>query len=100
MKTFLTLAFVFLLAGMTQAAKWEWVDNSSTETGFALETLQGGVWVEVATVGANVTTFQDALSEVVGRVRAFIQLADGTRIYSTYSNTAALLNAPVNVTVK
>jgi hypothetical protein len=37
-----------------------WMDNSNNETGFRIERATGaGAFVEIGTVGANVTIFQD-----------------------------------------
>ncbi len=54
-----------------------WQDNSNNENGFRIErkTGPGGVYTEIATVGANVTTYQDtgltANTEHCYRVRAY-----------------------------
>jgi len=53
-----------------------WTDNSSNETGFAIERRRsGGLWSQVTTVGAGVTTFRDGgrtqQITYVYRVRAF-----------------------------
>lgn len=52
-----------------------WADNSSNETGFKIERMtDGGSWSQVATVGANVTTYVDsglsAYTNYAYRVRA------------------------------
>jgi hypothetical protein len=65
-----------------------WTDNSSNEDGFKIERLQGSVWTQVATVGANVTSWQDAgltgNTTYTYRVRAYNSSGD-----SAYSNTAS-----------
>lgn len=94
------LAIVLLWASQAQANTLTWTDNSTDETGFAIEMLVKGVFQEVARVGANVVTYTDALTQGVYRVRAFITTAGDGDVFSTYSNTAAKLNAPVNLNVK
>lgn len=67
-----------------------WTDNSSNEDGFQIEVAPGttSVFTQIATVGANVTTFSNtglgAASTFTYRVRAFN--AGGN---SAYSNTIA-----------
>lgn len=78
-----------------------WTDNSNNETGFKIERrTESGTYIEIATVGANVTTYSDTgLSESTRyyyRVRAYNSAG-----YSNYSNEASsitLLNAPSNLT--
>lgn len=66
----------------------EWDDNSSNETGFKIERMQGdnGVWQQIATVGANVDTYLDsslpANTRFVYRVRAYNDAGN-----SGYSNS-------------
>jgi hypothetical protein len=66
-----------------------WTDNSGVETGFKIErkTGSGGTYSEIATVGAEVTTYNDTgLNESTAyfyRVRAFIGA-----VLSIYSNEA------------
>ena len=64
-----------------------WADNAGNEDGFKIERLDGGVWTQVATVGANVTSWQDtgraAATTYTYRVRAYNAAGD-----SAYSNTA------------
>jgi len=65
-----------------------WNDNSSNEDGFKIErSIDGAAYAEIATVGADTSTYQDATvvdSQVyVYRVRAFNAYG-----YSGYSNTA------------
>ena len=68
-----------------------WTDNASNEQGFRIERAansSGGPFAEIATVGANVTTYQDrglnAATAYWYRVRTF----NGAGV-SVYSNTAA-----------
>ncbi|MEX2142608.1 MAG: lamin tail domain-containing protein [Pirellulales bacterium] len=64
-----------------------WTDNSTGETGFKIERFQSGDFVQVATVGANETSYEQAnLQSSVNytyRVRAFNAAGD-----SPASNTA------------
>jgi hypothetical protein len=66
-----------------------WQDTSSNETGFRIERSANGSsgWAEIATVGANVTSYQNtglaASTAYYYRVRAYN--ANGN---SAYSNTA------------
>ncbi|MCI0590483.1 MAG: fibronectin type III domain-containing protein [Gammaproteobacteria bacterium] len=68
-----------------------WTDNSSNETRFKIERKTGprGKFVQIATVGANVTTYQNtgltAGTSYFYRVRANNASGD-----STYSNTATV----------
>jgi titin len=67
-----------------------WVDNSTDETGFALQrSVDGGVsWANIATAGPNISAYRDAgASPGTGylyRVRSF----DATRV-SAWSNVAS-----------
>ena len=82
-----------------------WIDNSNNEGGFKIERCQGAGcsnFVQIATVGANVTTYWDiGLSPGIAysyRVRSYNSAGD-----SDYSNTAsattpALPAAPSNLT--
>jgi FtsP/CotA-like multicopper oxidase with cupredoxin domain len=79
-----------------------WIDNSGNETGFRVErrTLVAPVFAAVGTVGASVTTFQDAAAPdgttLEYRVIAFNAFAD-----STPSNVASVttpLAPPSNLT--
>jgi hypothetical protein len=76
-----------------------WVDNSSYEAGFKIERKSGvaGPYAQVATVGANVTSFTDTglspLADYYYRVRAYNASGD-----SGYSNEATIGNhAPVAI---
>ncbi|MCH7962842.1 MAG: phytase [Bacteroidetes bacterium] len=72
-----------------------WTDNSSNEDGFRIERKlgPGGVYTEIATVGANVTTYQDtgrtANTEYCSRVRAY-----NTGGNSGYSNEDCAITNP------
>jgi hypothetical protein len=62
-----------------------WTDNSGNETGFQIErSADGTTFTQIATVGANVTTYQDSgvNKAYYYRVRAFNSAGN-----SGYSNT-------------
>ncbi|MBI3962352.1 MAG: fibronectin type III domain-containing protein, partial [Deinococcus sp.] len=64
-----------------------WQDNASNETGFKIERKTTGTWSQIATTGANLTSYQDT-SLIAGttywyRVRAYNEQGD-----SIYSNEA------------
>ena len=68
-----------------------WHDNTTGETGFAIErkTGSGGTWAQIACVGANITTYQNktgltAKTTYYYRVRAY-KVGVG---FSAYSNEA------------
>jgi len=65
-----------------------WTDNAGDEDGFKIERYDNGVWTQVATVGANVTSWQDAgraaSTTYTYRVRAYNASGD-----SAFSNTAS-----------
>jgi hypothetical protein len=72
-----------------------WMDNSSDETQFKIERTDdaGQNFTEIATVGANVTTYPDTgltpMSAYTYQVRASNLVGD-----SSYSNTASALTLP------
>ncbi len=67
-----------------------WTDNSSSEDGFSIERKEGaaGTWAEIATVGADVTTYQDTGLEAETTYYYRIRAYKGTQ-YSDYSNEAS-----------
>lgn len=83
--------------------KLTWTDNSSDEQYFYIERKTGatGTYSQVATVGANVTTYTNTSlsqhTEYYYRVRAY-----GAGLYSAYSNEVSAstltLNAPSGLT--
>ena len=84
-----------------------WKDNSNDETGFKIERSPNGtsIWTQIATVGANVTSYQNtgltASTTYYYRVRAYN--ANGDSGYSNTANAttqaaAAVPNAPSNLT--
>lgn len=67
-----------------------WTDNSNNETGFKIErSVSGGSYVQIATVGANVTTYSDVTvtgaTTYAYRVKAYNDGGD-----SAYSNIATV----------
>jgi len=77
-----------------------WIDDSANEDGFRIErSTAGGAFVEIATVGANITTYNDsgrtASTNYAYRMRAYNVENSG------YSNTATVTtpaSAPFTVT--
>ena len=80
-----------------------WTDNATDEDGFRIEYCAGAgctAFGEIATVGANVTTYQH-FSPASGtshsyRVRAYT--ATGTSVYSNTATAVIPLPAPANLT--
>jgi hypothetical protein len=76
-----------------------WTDNSSSETGFKIERspVNDLHFTQIATVGANVTTFTDSsLTESTKyyyRVRAYNAMANST--YTSEKNATTLYNIPL-----
>src|SRR5258708_1958680 len=64
-----------------------WVDNSNNETSFLVYRWSGSTWVQIATVGANVTTYTDTgLQPSTTYLHiACAQNSAGTNCPSTYS---------------
>src|SRR5206468_695314 len=72
----------------------DWTDNANNETGFKIErSPNGSGWSQIATVGANVTTYTDTTlnhnKTYYYRVRATNAIGD-----SAYSNTANATTPP------
>lgn len=75
--------------------KLEWVDNSNNEDGFKIERKKEGEdWAEIATVGANVTTYTDTgltpNTKYFYRVRAYNSA--GNSEYSNEAEVTTLVN--------
>jgi hypothetical protein len=70
-----------------------WTDNSSLEDGFKIERWNGSGYLQINTVGANVTTYADsglaASTTYLYRVRAFNSAGD-----SGYSNESSAITLP------
>ena len=82
-----------------------WADNSSNEVGFRIERAPDsagspGTWTEIATVGANATTYGDSgLSPSTTywyRVRAYSAASDSP--YSNQASGTTLLGPPLGLT--
>ncbi|MGH7854059.1 MAG: family 16 glycoside hydrolase [Candidatus Binatia bacterium] len=69
--------YIALASGPAHAAtlRLSWQDNSSNETGFKIERMNGATYVQIASVAANVASYSDsnltAGSTYCYRVRAF-----------------------------
>jgi transcriptional regulator CtsR len=75
-----------------------WADNSANETGFLVEQATGsGAFVQVATLGANVTTYS-ATGLVASTAYGFRVRATNATGNSAYSNTATATTAPATTT--
>jgi flagellar hook assembly protein FlgD len=80
-----------------------WTDNANDETGFSIErkTGSGGTYAEIATVGANVTTFSDSglayNSTYYYRLRAYNNPDKSN--YSKYSNETNVTTSPPLVVI-
>lgn len=62
-----------------------WVDNATTETGFVIElSTNGGAFVQIGTVGANVTTFVDTTgtANAIYDYRVYATNAIGNSLFS------------------
>jgi hypothetical protein len=74
-----------------------WTDNSNLEQGFNIERWNGGSYVQVGAVGANVTTYTDSglfpSTTYSYRVRAFT--SGGNSGYSNVSSASTSCSAPV-----
>lgn len=91
-----------LVAVGVNSASLAWEDKSDNEDGFKIERKTGaaGTWSQIATVGANVTSFQNTgLAEATNyyyRVRAYNSAGDSA--YSNELNALTLPAAPTNLT--
>ena len=79
-----------------------WKDNSSDESGFRVErrAVTTGVWTQIASVGANVTTYQNTglsgYTTYYYRVRSYN--ANGNSAYSNEASATPALPAPTSLT--
>lgn len=91
-----SLAF-FPLMAFAESVTVAWEDNSSDEAGFKVERGADGVnFTEIATVGANVTTYVDATAFSATKYYYRVAAYDATR-QSEYSNVTSVTTAPANV---
>ncbi len=92
---------LLLLATPVWAITLNWDDNSTVEDGFAIEQLGPGGWAEIARVGTDIETYEDAASEEgCYRVRAFRDVVDYEIVFSIYSNTACLIKGATSLTIQ
>src|SRR5689334_19658978 len=74
-----------------------WNDNSAGETGFRIERQTGeGSFVQVGTVGANVTSFLDS-TVIAGTAYAYRVAAFDAQTSSSYSNVTQITPNASNV---
>ncbi|MGD0354778.1 MAG: fibronectin type III domain-containing protein [Dehalococcoidia bacterium] len=73
-----------------------WTDNSNNETGFKIERKTGaGVFAQIATVGANVTTYSNSTGLVANTTYTYrVRYYQGTTLNSDYSNEAYATTLP------
>ncbi|MBX3729435.1 MAG: fibronectin type III domain-containing protein [Candidatus Sumerlaeia bacterium] len=74
-----------------------WTDNSNNETGFIIgrSTTSGGPYTDIATVGANVTTFNNT-GLTAGTTYYYVVRATNTGGSSANSNQASATTQPAN----
>jgi hypothetical protein len=72
-----------------------WADNSSSESGFVVQRSNdgGATWFNVATVGANVTSYQDAPLSAGTSAQYRVYAFDATTV-SEFSNGVTVMSAP------
>ena len=73
-----------------------WTDNANSESGFQLQRSDdgGATWAQIATVGADVTTYDDAAPGAGGR-REYRVCAYDASTTTVFSNVATVWAAPV-----
>ncbi len=75
----------------TQRINLSWADNSTTEQGFTLQfSYSGSAFSDMATLGANVTTYTSGANPPLGSYQFRIRSYNGTQV-SAWSNTFSLL---------
>jgi hypothetical protein len=83
-------------AASSSAVVLNWTDNSSNEDGFRIERSNGGAFVEIATVGANVHTYLDSpVTEGTYTYRVRAYNSGGNSGY-TGNASASVISAPTN----
>jgi subtilisin family serine protease len=72
-----------------------WIDNSPNETGFKIERSPNGAsgWAQIATVGANMTSYVD-IGLTCGTTYSYQVRANNGSVNSNYSNTATAPTSP------
>src|SRR5262249_14415895 len=81
-----------------------WTDNSGNETGFRIQRKQGvtGTYVEIATPGANVTTYTDADTTLLDGTQYYYKVCSynsaGNSAFSNEVNGITTLSAPTSLT--
>ncbi len=83
----------------TQRFTLNWADNSTTEQGFTLQfSYNGAAFGDMATLGANVTSYTSAVNPPLGPYQFRIRSYSGA-LTSAWSNTFSLLvNSPTPTT--
>ena len=106
MKYFILFLSVFILAcavpASSQTVTYEhnlnWQDNSDNEDGFKVErktpSIPGDSFGEIGTVGADIQTYQDVVSD--GQQRCYRVRAFNAAGNSAYTNEACGLPVPQN----
>lgn len=76
-----------------------WIDNSNNETGFKIERSPNGAsgWAQIATVGANMTSYVD-IGLTCGTTYSYQMRANNGSVNSNYSNTATAPTSPCQET--
>ena len=68
-----------------------WMNNSSTQTGVIIERSDaGGIFVQIATVGSNTTTYTDSYLIKSGTTYQYRVLSQFPDTYSGFSNVASI----------
>ncbi len=84
----------------SSSIKFLWTDNSNNETSFVVYRWNGSTWVQIATVGANVTSYTDTGLQASTTYFHYVcaRNSTGAGCGSTYS-TATTLNSSATVPV-
>jgi hypothetical protein len=85
-------------AASSSSINLSWTDNSANEDGFKIERLVNGTWAQVATVGADVTSWQEtglaAGTSYNYRVRAYNAAGASASSNTASATTNAAASAP------
>jgi len=75
-----------------------WVDNANNEDGFVLYRWNGTTWVQIATVGANVTSYTDTGLQPATQYRHLACAQNGAGMncpaWSSYATTTGIATTP------